>query len=105
MISFELNTEINKSPINDIVDYHIFNRQKLLADEKFIIDNSYIIPFREEYNYRPDLVAFEEYGDYKYYPILLYVNKIGSLFKFNKINLNSEIIVPNIDFVNKYLLN
>jgi hypothetical protein len=106
MIAYEAPTRIDpdNQAINNLIDAKPFLLKQLLVSEQFLFDNCEIIPYRSKYDKRPDLVAYEYYGIMAYYPVILFSNNIGSLFQFNQDNLNNRILVPNIDFVQKYLI-
>jgi len=106
MITYDAPTRIDpdNQVINNLVDAKPFLLKQLLVSEQFLFDNCIVLPYRAKYNKRPDLVAHEQYGIMAYYPIILFANNVGSLFQFNQDNLNNRILVPNIEFVQKYLI-
>jgi hypothetical protein len=106
MITYDAPTRIEEDnqAINNLISAKPFLLNQLLVQEDFLFANSTYINFQPKYANRPDLVAYEQYGITAYYPIILFANNIGSLFQFSKDKLNNQIIVPNFDFVQKYLI-
>ena len=72
---------------NCIVPYNFYNKNKNL----FQIKNYLQFKIDETYNYRPDKVAYEVYGDDYYYPIILACNNIGSILQFTTSKVGSNV--------------
>jgi len=106
MITYEIPTELTSETValNNLTEAKPFKLNQNLVSETFLLDNCKTIPFRSKYKNRPDLIAYEQYGIMEYYPIILFANNIGSLFQFNQDNLNNNILIPNLDFIQKYLI-
>ena len=58
-----------------------------------LLSRAYKTPMKKRYEYRPDYVSYDYYGTVAYWYIILAVNKIPSIVKFNQSNL-SMIYVP-----------
>jgi len=106
MITFEVPDKIESKnqALNNLIDAKPFLLKQLLVSENFLKDNCYIKHFRKKYTYRPDLIAYEEYGIMEYYPLILFANNLNSVFQFTQINLKNQILIPNIEFLKKYLI-
>ena len=74
-----------KKPINDNVFY--INFEILRTDSDLIEFNNSL------WNMRPDVFCQDYYNQNEYYPIILLVNNISSIFLFNGENLEGEVII------------
>lgn len=80
----------------------IFEFNKPLFENKFfqnkaglIYNSIQIANFKNAWIQKPQQFAFEQYGNQAYYHIILLVNEISSIFKFDKPNLKTgSIIAP-----------
>ena len=79
-------TYINNLSKTKVFD-NFFNKNLNLFNN----DNYLTHKMDESYNFRPDKVAFEIYGDDFYYPIILFCNEIGSQMFFTVDILGTEI--------------
>ncbi len=99
---------VNENPRQDtrmldmFVDPQIFANQ-LFKNNGLLLQNSTQIPVDARYNLRPDLLSFELYGTNFYYPAILAVNKLGSIFQFKAEYLNNKCLVPSIDVLETIL--
>ncbi len=66
-------------------------------------ENSTEIVMDARYNLRPDLLSYENYGTNFWYPVILTVNKIGSIFQFKAEYLNNRCLIPSKDVIIKIL--
>jgi len=104
MIAFEIQEVKNNIMLDSVAIGKPFLLKELLLSNEMILANSTIIPFRERYNLRPDILAYEHYGIVNYYPVILFANKISSMYQFTKENLNNECVIPNLEFIKKYII-
>jgi hypothetical protein len=56
------------------------------------------------YDFRPDKIAVEMYGNQLYYPAILICNNLCSLIQFRPKNLNYEVKVPTPEIL-QYVIN
>lgn len=56
------------------------------------------------YDFRPDKVATEVYGNQLYYPAILICNDLCSLIQFRPKHLNFEVKIPTLSVLN-YIIN
>jgi len=82
---------INKNTTN-----FVFDNLKNKNLDIFIDENINTIEIDDTYNYRPDKLAYELYGDDFYYPVLLVSNNIGSIidFRIQKIGNKIQYLKP-----------
>ena len=61
-------------------------------------ENNIIINVNNTYKFRPERLAYEQYGNEQLYPIILAVNNIGSLLDFDPalFNNNIKLLKPEI---------
>jgi len=106
MITFDAPTqiELKNKALDNLTIPKPFLLKQLLVSGNFLRENCYMVPFRKKYAYRPDLIAYEEYGIMEYYPVILFANNINSIFQFSQTNLKNHILVPNLDFLKQYLI-
>ncbi len=99
---------VNDNPYQDVrlldqyVDWHIFD-QYLTKNRSYLVKNSTEMIIDSRYNLRPDLLSYEIYGTNFWYPAILAVNKVGSIFQFKADYLNNKCLVPSIDSVKRLL--
>jgi len=87
--------------LNNLTSTKVFDNFYNKNLNLFNNDNYLIYKIDESYNFRPDKVAYEVYGDDFYYPIILFCNEIGSQMFFNV-----DILGNNIKYLDpKYLSN
>ena len=92
LVNHNIYTKDTKA-VDEFIKHHLFennlikNRKKLLsrATER-IID--------ERYDYRPDRLAYEIYGEDFYYPAILVANNIGSILQFKADILDNKCWIP-----------
>ena len=87
-IAAAIQNEFNKPIIENIFYINI----------DYLIENSILIDFKQKYEYSPQQVCIEIYGNKDYYPLILLVNKCSTIFQFNNKNYK-KIIVPNQDAI------
>ena len=103
MIAFGLDKDINYNFVNEFSQEKIFLNKFMNLSTEFIQANSSIITLNDSDEYRPDIIAYDFYGDDLYYPCILAANSIGSIFSFKPDRLNYECYVPNEGFVKNYM--
>lgn len=73
-------------------------------NKKGLIFNSISMQFdNATWNHNPLQFCEDHYGNQYWYPILLLVNDLSSLYQFNVSVLNNKFIVPNEDYIIKLL--
>ncbi len=82
------------SLLNSFVNPHVFD-QLLVKNNELLTTNSEEIIISFRYNLRPDLLSYELYGTNFWYPAILSVNKLGSIFQFKAEYLNNKCLVPS----------
>jgi hypothetical protein len=92
----------NTEAIDSFIEPHIF-MNKLLRYRRELEKNMTTIDIDSRYNYRPDRLAFELYGQDFWYPAILVVNNLGSILQFKADVLNFKCKVPSIDIIKKIL--
>jgi len=80
-------------PVNVFIDPHIFTNN-LIKNKKLLIKNSNLIEIDERYDYRPDRLAYEIYGEDFFYPAILIANDLGSILQFKADILNYKCYLP-----------
>ncbi len=99
---------VNANPIQDVrmldsfIDPHIFEHP-MFKNLEFLVTNSTEMVIDARYNMRPDLLSYELYGTNFYYPVILVVNKIGSIFQFKAEYMNNRCLIPSIDVISTVL--
>jgi len=68
-------------------------------------ENYDYIEINDNYNYRPDRVAYDVYKVDLYYPIILASNNIGSIIEFTTDRLGHKIYYLKEEFLPKLKLN
>ncbi len=98
--SFLVNTNPNYDVrlLDQYIDWHIFD-QYVTKNIDTLSKNSTEIIIDARYNLRPDLLSYEVYGSNFWYPVILAVNKLGSIFQFKAEYLNNTCLVPSVDAV------
>jgi hypothetical protein len=95
---------VNDNPIQDVRQLNTFSYPRvfenpLLEHFDYLVKNSTEITIDARYNLRPDLLSYEMYGTNFWYPVILMVNKVGSIFQFKAEYLNNKCLIPNRDAV------
>ncbi len=99
---------VNDNPNQDIrmldsfTDPHIFEHP-MFQNITTLTANSTKIIMDARYNLRPDLLSFKMYGTNFWYPAILVVNKLGSIFQFKAEYLNNQCLVPSAEQLLKLL--
>jgi len=88
--------------INSFIEPHLF-MNNLLKAKKDLERNATIIDIDSRYNYRPDRLAYEVYGQDFWYPAILIVNNLGSILQFKADILNFKCKIPAVDDVRNIL--
>ncbi len=99
---------VNDNPDQDVrmldsfVDPHIFEHP-IFQNITALTANSTKVIMDARYNLRPDLLSFEMYGTNFWYPSILAVNKLGSIFQFKAEYLNNQCLIPSAEQLLKIL--
>jgi hypothetical protein len=100
--------------VNDIPQYKNTKAIDLYIEPKIFLnlfikhacmlqENSTTVTIDERYNYRPDLLAYEQYGEDFWYPAILVANKLGSLLQFQATVLNHKCLIPHRETIEAIL--
>lgn len=92
------NTEIIDSFIEPHIFENYFIKYRYLLEEDV---SCKIIDAR--YDFRPDLLAFELYGQDFWYPAILIINNISSIFQFKADYLDNRCRIPSVQSINSIL--
>jgi len=96
-VAFTVNENINTKDtraINTFIEPHLF-MNNLLKAKKDLEKNATIIDIDSRYDYRPDRLAYEIYGQDFWYPAILIVNNLGSILQFKADVLNFKCKIPS----------
>ncbi len=99
---------VNDNPLQNVllldsfVDPHIFN-QVLIKNNEILIKYATEMVIDARYNLRPDLLSYELYGTNFWYPAILSINKLGSIFQFKAEQLGNRCLVPSQDSLAKVI--
>ncbi len=99
---------VNDNPDQDIrmldlfIDSHLFDNP-MFQNLNLMFKNSSEIVLDSRYNCRPDLLSYEIYGTNFWYPIILTVNKLGSIFQFKAESLGNRCLIPDPGFIQNLL--
>lgn len=88
--------------INQFTNEHLFNNI-LIKNHTTLVKESNQIDIDERYDYRPDKLAYEIYGEDFYYPAILIANNLGSLLQFKAEIMNYKCLVPKAAVVRSIL--
>ena len=91
----------NTSLIDSFTEPLIFNNVLIKHREAVLLCECDDITIDERYNYRPDRLAYEIYGQDFWYPAILIANNIGSMLQFKAESLNFKCKVPRKTHVEK----
>ena len=95
----QLRPDANNTIIQDVLSNpDIFNI--FLQYEKELKSSSYTeIALMNNYDFRPDKLANEYYGNQLYYPVILIMNDLCSIMQFRVHDLNYSVKLPSIETV------
>ncbi len=99
---------VNANPLQDVrmldsfIDPHVFDHP-MFKNMTLLTNNSTEVIIDARYNMRPDLLSYELYGTNFWYPVILVVNKLGSIFQFKAEYMNNRCLVPDADVISKIL--
>ena len=93
------NTNIKNTKLLDqFINPHIFENNLIKYNNKLVRLSSKI-EINERYDYRPDLLSYEVYGDDFFFPAILAANGVGSILQFKAEFLNYNCYVPSIEVI------
>jgi hypothetical protein len=103
-LSFVVNDNIREDlrMVDSFIDCHPFDHPLFLNLEK-LIENSNEIEIDMKYDFRPDKLSYQYYGTNFWYPAILTVNRVGSIFQFTADYLNRKCLIPKQDYLNNLL--
>jgi hypothetical protein len=88
--------------IDTYIEPHIFIN-KLIKQQRELEKGMTIIDIDSRYNFRPDRLAFELYGQDFWYPAILVINNLGSLLQFKAEILNFKCKIPSMEAIKRVL--
>jgi hypothetical protein len=88
--------------INTFIEPKIF-MNKLIKKRQELITNSTIHEIDSRYDYRPDKLAYEIYGQDFWYPVILIANDLGSILQFKSGNMNFKCKTPSLSVIKNIL--
>jgi hypothetical protein len=74
-----------------------------IKNKKLLEKNATIKEIDSRYDYRPDTLAYEVYGQDFYYPAILIANNLGSIIQFKSSNMSNKCKIPSQDDINKLI--
>jgi hypothetical protein len=77
---------------------HIFLNE-LIKRKPELTKNSVEIEIDSRYDFRPDRLAFEYYGQDFWFPAILLANNLGSILQFKADTLGFKCRIPNADTI------
>jgi len=77
--------------MDNLTPEYIWNQLNFKFRDLFLAENMDTFKINNSFNFRPDKVAYEVYGNDLFYPIILFSNQIGSLMQFRIDILGTEI--------------
>jgi hypothetical protein len=84
--------------IDMFIEPHVF-MNKMVTHRNELVINSTIIEIDPRYDYRPDRLAYEIYGQDFWYPAILSVNNMGSMLQFKAETLNFKCRIPDVEAI------
>ncbi len=92
----------NTDALNVFIEPHVF-MNKLIRGKKDLEKNAQVITIDARYDFRPDRLAYEYYGQDFWFPAILVVNDIGSMLQFKAECLNFECLIPQMETISNIL--
>ena len=95
--NFLVNDNVAKDTavINSFTDWHVFENL-FLKNKGRLEKNATVIEIDARYDYRPDLLAYDQYQEEFYYPAILIVNNLGSMLQFKSAALDNQCKIPSL---------
>jgi len=84
--------------IDTFIEPHIF-LNVFIKKRRELIRSSTPKKIDIRYNFRPDRLAYEVYGEDFWYPAILVANNLGSILQFKASSLGFECKIPDRDLV------
>jgi hypothetical protein len=84
--------------INEFINPHIY-ANKFIKHRKLLQQNATLVDIDPRFDYRPDRLAYEQYGQDFWYPAILAVNNLGSMLQFKAESMNFKCLVPDGDVI------
>jgi len=85
-------SDYTKTFIDQFTNPYIFQSLFIKNKNLFIRDNYDVFQNSTKYNFRPDLISYEVYGDEMYYPIILFCNQVGSIIQFRMDKVGNSVL-------------
>jgi hypothetical protein len=95
-------TTKNTDLIDLFIEPHIFMNE-LIKNRSELILNSKTVEIDSRYDYRPDRMAYEHYGQDFWYPAILIANNIGSILQFKAKELGFSCRIPSADVIKEII--
>jgi len=84
----------NTDVINEFLKNHLFENA-LIRNHNKLVNNSDVVDIDESYDFRPDRLAYDIYGEDFFYPAILAANNLGSMLQFKASVLDYKCLIPN----------
>ena len=88
--------------INAFIEPHIFLNE-LIRRKNSLVLSSTTVEIDARYDFRPDRLAYEQYGEDFWYPAILVVNNMGSMLQFKAATLNYKCKIPSAEIVREII--
>lgn len=88
-------------PYNNLNSTNLEN--KIKTNKQWLLTQSKIMKLNNTYDQAPDKVAYDYYGDDLYYPVVMEMNNISSVFNFTIDNLDGRVILPSLEAIHTIL--
>jgi len=89
--------------VDTFIEPHIF-MNRMIRRRSELIKSSDSVKIDARYNFRPDRLAFEYYGQDFWYPAILVANNLGSILQFKANKLGFECKIPNINTIKEIMM-
>jgi len=89
--------------INQFENSSLINNKLIRNKEYFNEKNFDTFAMSNQYNARPDIIAYKVYGDEFLYPVILFSNKIGSIVQFTYNRIGDTIFYLKPELLPKVL--
>jgi len=86
------------SIMDEFAKWHLFENN-FIKNSSILIKDATIIDLDARYDFRPDRLAYEIYGQDFYYGAILIANNLGSMLQFKAEHLDYKCIIPSINTI------
>ena len=83
--------DVNKVLSEFKKDIHL---NSFFNNSDFLWNNSSLVKFKKDvWRYRPEIFCLDYYDEPYFFPVILCINNLGSVFEFTPANLSQELII------------